>query len=204
MTWCAQPVVSQQALPIFTRSPSSSSSSLPQLPSVGATVPLPGPTMDPASALGTASAVLSFLSAIGKTISVARQLHDAKETPLEFQRLDKLSAGLHSGLDKLKHALANKNPNDISASESSLVDVLDQCVALEARIRLAAKWVEKPQQGIAGPSAADKAKDDVRYWVKVSAASIRIVLKKSDFDDLKHEFHRCTTLLNTHLTEILR
>lgn len=177
---------------------------LPQLPSVGATVRLPGPTMDPASALGTTSAVLTFLSAIGKTISVARQLHDAKETPLEFQRLDKLSEGLHSGLDKLKQTLANKSPNDISASESSLVDVLDQCVALEARIRLAAKWVEKPQQGIAGPSAADKAKDDVRHWIRVSVASIRIVLRKPDFDNLKHEFHQCTTLLNIHLTEILR
>lgn len=203
LTWCAQPVVSHQALPIFTRSPSSSSSSLPQLPSVGATVPLPGPAMDPASALGTTSAVLSFLSCVGKTISVARQLSNAKETPLEFQRLHKLSAGVHSGLDKLKHALTNKNPNNFSASESSLVDVLEQCVTLEARICLAARWVEKPD-AIAGASVADKAKDDVRYWVNVSAASLRIVLKKPDFDDLKHEFHRCTTLLNTHLTEILR
>jgi hypothetical protein len=156
--------------------------------------------MDPASALGTTSAVLSFLSCIGKTIKLAHQLHNAKETPLEFERLDKLSAGLHSGLSKLKQALASKNPNHVSASESSLLNVLEQCVAIEAKICLAAKWVEKPQPSMAGPSFFDTAK----YWAKVSAASFRIVLKKSDFDDLTHEFDRCTTLLLIHLVDISR
>lgn len=126
-----------------------------------------------------------------------------KKHPSSFSGSTNFRAGVHSGLDKLKDALTNKNPNNFSASESSLVDVLEQCVALDTRIRLAAKWVEKPEAA-AGASVADKAKDDVRYRVNVSAASLRIVLKKPDFDDLKHEFHRCTTLLNTHLTEILR
>ena len=135
---------------------------------------------------------------------MAHQLHNAKETPLEFERLGKLSAGLHSGLGKLEQDLANKDPDNVSDSESSLLQVLKQCLVIEAKIRKAAKWVEAPQPSTAGPSVVDKAKGDVRYWLKVSAASVRIVLKKSDFDDLKREFHQCTTLLNTHLAEISR
>lgn len=125
LTWYTQPVVSQQALHIFIRSPSSSSSSLPQLPSVGATIPLPGPTIDLTSAFGTTSAVVSFLSYIGKAISVAHKLSNTKETPLEFQRLLKLSAGERSRLDKLKDTLTNKNLNNVTASELSLLDVLE-------------------------------------------------------------------------------
>ncbi|KAK0738941.1 hypothetical protein B0T18DRAFT_395150 [Schizothecium vesticola] len=88
--------------------------------------------MDPASALGTTSAVLTFLSCVGKTIKLAHQLHNAKETPLEFERLDKLSASLHSGLSKLKQALASKKPNNVSASESSLLNVLEQNFSIMA------------------------------------------------------------------------
>ena len=93
--------------------------------------------MDPASAIGTTSAVLSFISFIGKTISVARQLHDTQGTTLELQRLNDLSAGLHSSLGELEKDLLTKEQNGIaiSASESSLRAVLGHCVAIETKIR---------------------------------------------------------------------
>ncbi|KAK1833661.1 hypothetical protein QBC39DRAFT_345761 [Podospora conica] len=163
--------------------------------------------MDPATIIGTVSAVLSFVSAINKIVSVARDLHDAKGTALEIEQFKELSAGLHTGLVKLEGGLLNKEQENIpiSSSESSLRAVLVQCVDIENNIiSLAGPPLERPQQNVPELSAVDKVKANIAYWTKVTVSSFRIVLNKSQADDLKNEFHRCVTLLNTHLMEISR
>jgi len=161
--------------------------------------------MDPASIIGITSAVLSFVDFIGKAISIGRELHDAQGTTAEY-RLGDLASDLHSGLDELEAAIEVKRvSSSLSPAEESLLSVLRQCVKVEEGLRkVAGLRVTKSPKGQPGASNANLLKDKISYAFELGAKSIRIVLSNREADDLKREFHQCTTLLNIHLSVVAR
>ena len=162
--------------------------------------------MDPASIIGITSAVLSFVDFIGKAISIGRELHDAQGTTAEYRRLGDLASDLHSGLDELEAAIEVKRvSSSLSPAEESLLSVLRQCVKVEEDLRkVAGLRVTKSPKGQPGASNANRLKVKISYAFELGAKSIRVVLSKQQADDLKREFHQCTTLLNIHLSVVAR
>ena len=165
--------------------------------------------MDPASILGTTSAVISFIDFIGKCLSTARELNDAQGTIREYQRLGELTSALDWGLIDLRAGLGEKKRgrgnNSTSNAEESLLRVLEQCMIVEQDIRkLANLQVEKRPKSQPWTSEADKLKNVIRYAFRLAKVSIHAVWTKPEAEGLKREFSQCTSLLNIHLCLIMR
>ncbi|KAF5698153.1 alpha-L-fucosidase 2 [Fusarium globosum] len=133
--------------------------------------------MDPASAIGTTSAVLSFVDFICKVTKTGYELYDASNGTLdEYERLKTVTASLDPSLQSLRDGTAAKGRASLSNAERVPSRRENNCQLLSRLRRIG----------------------------KASRASIQIVWTRSEAKALRDEFTACTTQLSIHLVVIAR
>ncbi|KAI8711958.1 hypothetical protein NCS52_01460900 [Fusarium sp. LHS14.1] len=154
--------------------------------------------MDPASIIGTTSAVISFVDFIGKAVNTARQLSDAGSID-EYERLGKLTTTLESSIASLRKR-GDAGDEELSDEEKSALRVAEQCKHIGDSIQHLLGKMRAPEptskQQI---SMADKLLDKVTRAAKTGRVALVVLWNKQEADDLRRQFDSCTIQLNAHL-----
>ncbi|EEU41538.1 uncharacterized protein NECHADRAFT_87715 [Fusarium vanettenii 77-13-4] len=154
--------------------------------------------MDPASIIGTTSAVISFVDFIGKAVNTARQLSDAGSID-EYERLGKLTTTLESGIASLRKR-GEAGDEELSDEEKSALRVAEQCKQIGDSIQhLLGKMRTPEPTSKQQTSMADKLLDKVTRAAKTGRVALVVLWNKQEADDLRRQFDSCTIQLNAHL-----
>ena len=163
--------------------------------------------MDPASAIGLTSAVISFVDFIGKVVSTARELSDAGNIE-EHERLHALTAALEPGINSLRKR-GEAEYWQLSEEEKSAIRVAEQCQQVSGSIQRLVGKMKLPQSkdvatGKEQVSRTDRILDKVVRSAKTGKVALYVLWKKQEAEDLRRQFDSCTLQLNTHLTRMAR
>lgn len=161
--------------------------------------------MDPASIIGTTSAVLSFVGFIFQTISVTRELHDAGKDGLdEHNRFKEVTSSLRPGLSKLKEKVDEKGEEALSVEEKSKLRVATQCEKVGDMILDHLDRYTPTHKSLSkAREAATPSHQAKMSWMKrvleriVSSketlgAALRIVWYRADAEEMRMQFNICT------------
>jgi hypothetical protein len=162
--------------------------------------------MDPASIIGTTSAVLSFVNFVWKAASTARNLYEsATGSQEEDERLRALTTALDPGIEKLRIRLQQiDKPSD---EEASTLRVAEQCKKVGNMLLV---LLDKQQRASLSEndgeksSVADRLKEKLVKVTNVTKATIVILWNKHECEELRREFDTCTIQLNAHLLLVVR
>lgn len=163
--------------------------------------------MDPASIIGTTSAVLSFVDFIWKASSTAKEIYEsATDSREDDDRLRKLTSALHPAINKLQARLQQKGR--LAEEEKSALRVAEQCRKVGGMLlELLRKQQLEPSAAKTGPGGHPTAATVKQKFARVAkAAKVTIVVlwNKKECEDLRNEFNMCTIQLNTHLLVLAR
>ncbi|KAJ3531752.1 hypothetical protein NM208_g8740 [Fusarium decemcellulare] len=160
--------------------------------------------MDPASIIGTTSAVLTFVDTAVKIFSIARQVHDSAAGGLEeHERLRDSTSALEHGITTLEQKLESKP--SLSAEEANLLKVATHCRDVGKKISdLLAGYQIEADVATAQKSPSLVKKGTGRSFRKATKITLRVLWDHPEAKELKQEFNMCTVQLNAHLTLITR
>ncbi|KAF4460116.1 kinase-like domain [Fusarium albosuccineum] len=160
--------------------------------------------MDPASIIGTTSAVLTFVDTVVKIFSIGRQVHDSATDGLEeHKRLRDITFALEHGIATLEQQRESKT--SLSAEENSLLKVATHCRDVGKKISdLLARYQIEPDTATTQKPPSLVKKGTGRSFKKATKITLRILWDQPEAKELKQEFNMCTVQLNAHLTLISR
>ncbi|KAH7200979.1 uncharacterized protein BKA55DRAFT_309525 [Fusarium redolens] len=164
--------------------------------------------MDPASAIGATSAVLSFVDFICKVTKTGYELYDASNGTLDdYERLKTVTSALDPSLQSLKDGVATKGGASLSGAERGMLDVAERCkeigVGLISLINTYPVG-EKTAENSSIDTSNAKLSNRLRRIGKTSKAAIHVVWTRSEARALRDEFTACITQLSIHLAVISR
>ena len=163
--------------------------------------------MDPASIIGTTSAVLSFVDFVWKAASTAKEIYDsATDSREEDDRLRELTSALDPAINKLQARLQQKGR--LAEEEKSALRVAEQCRKVGGMLlELLRKQQLEPsaaKNGAGGRPLAATVKQKFARVANAAKVTIVVLWNKKECEDLRNEFNMCTIQLNTHLLVLSR
>lgn len=167
--------------------------------------------MDPATIIGTTSAVLSFVTFIGQTIQVGRKIWDnanevSESGDNEYKQCKKLHQAFKPSLKRLKEEKLAKGEDALADAERSLLSVLSLCESLATEvINLMENYEYQPAPR---PDPNGKHSRWKRITRKIGIAgnfikiTLRVLWEEEEAKDLRERFNACAAQLNIHLTGV--
>lgn len=164
--------------------------------------------MDPATIIGTTSAILSFVVFTGSVISTAIKIHgNADGATLENQTFEDVVTELEQKYKDLVALTSTslKDPAFKSDAEKSLIQNLDECTALGKRIH---GLLDKTKASAKPEHLTQRVKGKIRKAIgksettckptllEVMRAGLQTVWKKDEIDALRQQWETCMIQLN--------
>ncbi|KAK3984084.1 hypothetical protein QBC44DRAFT_278050, partial [Cladorrhinum sp. PSN332] len=167
--------------------------------------------MDPASIIGTTSAVLSFITFIIRSVQVGHKIiRDAKtdDGQSEYARCKTLHQALQNGLKRLGEAKLAKEREcrGLSEAEKSTLELATLCDKIGAEIlALMEKYEYQNPPGHGKKEGKwQKVKDKVGAGKQVIKITLCILWEEGEAKELREMFNTCAIQLNIHLAVVNR